>query len=132
MYLLLILIAVVSAQFINIIQEEIDSTAQMSVDNQNDYIKNAIRDKLINCTLTCIRSESGCKKTHPCSLGWLRLNCNKDCQKEANDIKISWTEKSNTLRKNRCLQKCAADTQRQGLLVRDRCYRTRCSFLWTM
>jgi hypothetical protein len=115
LYILVGLIAVINAQFISVSRQDIDHTAGMTENNQNDYIEKAIKGKLTTCIFTCIRN--GCGKTfrtQACLFNWkVKINCNTDCQNAANEVKDLWIKESDNLRKNiqfKCTQQCILDT----------------------
>jgi hypothetical protein len=92
MYLLLVLIAVVSAQFINIPGREVEKTGQMSVDDREIYIDKFLSQKFKECRPFCISSKCGIKRTPErkvCRTNNL-FNCVSGCDKTISIARNSW------------------------------------------
>ena len=94
-FILIVLIAVINAQFITITQKEINSASRTASGAQDKYIEEAMKDKLNKCMFTCIKSGCGRTfKTHACLYNLkLRYDCYKSCGQSANDVKQTWKKK---------------------------------------
>jgi hypothetical protein len=128
LYIFVGLIAVINAQLITISQKEIIHAAGMSIEDQTDYIKEAMKGKLTKCIFTCIRN--GCGKTyrtHACLFNWkVRFDCNESCYQSSIYAKQAWTKESNDLRTN-CINTCRTENAVQNINVILDCYNTRCN-----